>query len=291
MAARNKKTGVTIRKADRLGFCFGVRRAIKMLEDALAENKNISTLNPIVHNQQVVDRLSRQGINVIKNIDEAAGNTIAVSSHGLSPDVLQEIKAKKISFIDTTCVNVRSAQKAASDLAEAGFYVVIFGEAAHPEVRGLLGWAGKKAVATLDVKELDKSLLKGKVGILSQTTQSQLQFQDFVNKVISRFLNSIVELRIINTLCLETKKRQDAALSLARKSDLVIVVGGSSSANTRHLAEICSPVVETHHIETAGQIKQSWLKGKKKIGVTAGASTPDEAIEEVIQRLNNLTRT
>ena len=290
MAARNKKPQVTIRKADRLGFCFGVRRAIKMLEDASAENLKISTLNPIVHNQQVVDKLSKKGINVIKSIDEAAGNTVAVSSHGLSPDVLGEIKARGLSFIDTTCVNVRSAQKAARDLADKGYYVVIFGESVHPEVRGLMGWAGKKAVATLDVEELDKSLLRGKVGILSQTTQSEVQFQNFVNKVISRFLNSIVELRIINTLCLETKKRQDAALSLARKSDLVIVVGGSSSANTRHLAEICSPVVETHHIEKAGQIKPLWLKGKKNIGVTAGASTPDEAIEDVIQRLNKLTR-
>jgi len=165
--------------------------------------------------------------------------------------------------------------------------VVIFGDAGHPEVKGLLGWAGDKAIATLDPPEL-KLPANSRVGVLSQTTQSQQQFERFINSLVNKSVNSIAELRIINTLCRETKKRQDAALEMARKSDLVIVVGGLNSANTRHLAEICSPVVETRHIESAAEIKPAWLKGKKKIGVTAGASTPDEAIDEVIDKLEGL---
>jgi len=289
VAARKEKEEVKIRKAEKLGFCFGVRRAIKMLQDASRNQDKIATLGPIVHNQQVVNRLSDKGVKVIESIDEAASGTIAVSSHGVSPEVLDTMKAKNLSIIDTTCVNVRSAQKAARELSEDGYYVVIYGDAVHPEVRGLLGWAGKNAIATLDVARLDKRIAKGKVGVLSQTTQSQAQFQDFINKLVSRFISSMEELRIINTLCLETKKRQEAALTMARESDLVVVVGGSNSANTRHLAEICSPVVETYHIENAGQIKPAWLKGKTRIGVTAGASTPDEAIHEVINRLEKLT--
>jgi 4-hydroxy-3-methylbut-2-en-1-yl diphosphate reductase len=282
------KTTVTIQKATELGLCFGVRRAVKMLKNASGEYKNISTLGPIVHNRQLVDELDSLGVKVVDDLAKVKTRTVAISSHGLSPRTLAGIKSRGLIVFDTTCPNVRSAQKAASELAEAGFYVIIFGDADHPEVKGLLGWAGKNAIATLDASKIKDLPPDARVGVLSQTTQSQQQFQQFINVLVNRSVNAITELRIINTLCRETKKRQDAALEMARKSDLVIVVGGLNSANTRHLAEICSPVVETRHIESADQIKPSWLKGKKKIGVTAGASTPDEAIDDVINKLKKL---
>jgi 4-hydroxy-3-methylbut-2-en-1-yl diphosphate reductase len=283
------KTTVTIQKATELGLCFGVRRAVKMLKNASGEYKNISTLGPIVHNRQLVDELAGRGVKVVDDLAKVKTRTVAISSHGLSPRILAGIKSRGLIVFDTTCPNVRSAQKAASELAEAGFYVIIFGDADHPEVKGLLGWAGENAVATLDASKIRKLPPNARVGVLSQTTQSQQQFQQFINELVNKSVNTIMELRIINTLCRETKKRQDAALEMARKSDLVIVVGGLNSANTKHLAEICSPVADTRHIESADQIKPSWLRGKKRIGVTAGASTPDEAIDDVISKLKKMT--
>jgi 4-hydroxy-3-methylbut-2-en-1-yl diphosphate reductase len=288
MPRKSGSSPARIQKASELGLCFGVRRAVKMLKNASGEHKKISTLGPIVHNRQLVSELDELGVKVVDDISKVKTDTVAVSSHGLSPQVLDRIKARGLVVFDTTCPNVRSAQNAARELADAGFHVVIFGDAAHPEVKGLLGWAGENAVATLDAAQL-KFAANGRVGVLSQTTQSQQQFQRFINDLVNHSVNSIAELRIINTLCRETKKRQDSALEMARESDLVIVVGGFNSANTRHLAEICSPVAETRLIESAAEIKPGWVKGKKRIGVTAGASTPDEAIDEVIKRLEELT--
>jgi 4-hydroxy-3-methylbut-2-enyl diphosphate reductase len=235
----------------------------------------------------VVDKLADMGISVTKDLSQLKCKAIAISSHGVSPQLLSQIQSRQLQVIDTTCPTVRSAQKAVKRLAEAGFGVVIFGEADHPEVKGLLGWADNKAMATLNGEELTDASLPRRLGILSQTTQSRLQFAEFVKRVISVVFPRVKEIRIINTICEETQKRQEAALELARKSDLMIVVGGRNSANTQRLAEICLPIVETHLIETAAEIKKTWLKGKKQIGITAGTSTPDEAIEEVVARLKH----
>ncbi len=278
-----------VKKARELGFCFGVRRAIKIIETAAKEHQGIVTLGPIVHNRLVVAKLAEMGVNVVSDLDQIQGGIVAIASHGVSPELLSQIQAHRLSVIDTTCPIVRSAQKAAHKLAEAGFGVVIFGEATHPEVKGLLGWAGDKAVATLDGERIANSRLPRRLGILSQTTQSVSQFAEFTHKVIIGVCLYVRELRILNTLCLETQKRQEAALELAGESELMIVVGGRNSANTQRLAEVCSSSVETHSIETAAEIEEGWLSRKQYIGVTAGASTPDEAIEEVILKLESLT--
>jgi 4-hydroxy-3-methylbut-2-enyl diphosphate reductase len=278
-----------IEKARELGFCFGVRRAIKIIEEAAKEHQGMATLGPIVHNRLVVARLNDMGISVVNDLNQLKSKAIAISSHGASPQLLSQIQEQHLDTIDTTCPTVRSAQKAVKKLAESGFGIVIFGESAHPEVKGLLGWADNKAIATMNGKELDTVSLPKRLGILSQTTQSRLQFADFVKDVISTAFPKVKEIRIINSLCEETQKRQAAALELARKSDVMIVVGGRNSANTRRLAEVCSPIVTTYFIETAAEIEKSWLSGKQRVGVTAGASTPDEAIDEVVARLKSLT--
>ena len=280
---------VHIEKARQLGFCFGVRRALKILDKASGKYKTLATLGPIVHNRTVVNKLVEQGIAVINDLKEFKGKTIAISSHGISPQLSSQIGSRNLEVIHTTCPTVRSAQKAVKELVNAGFGVIIFGEAAHPEVRGLLGWAGEKAIATLDAAELANKTLPKKLGILAQTTQGRSQFAEFIKTVINITFPGVKELRIINTLCEETQKRQESAVELARKSDLMIVVGGYNSANTKRLAEVCFSMVETHLIESAAEIKKGWLKGKKHIGITAGASTPDEAIEEVLTRLKGLT--
>jgi 4-hydroxy-3-methylbut-2-en-1-yl diphosphate reductase len=281
---------VMIEKAKELGFCFGVRRAIKLIEGAARKQQGITTLGPIVHNRLVVARLAAMGVKSINNLDEFKGGILAIPSHGVSPEVLERITMLHVDVIDTTCPNVRSAQKAAKQLSEGGFSVIIFGEATHPEVRALVGWAGNKAIATLENSDIAGYQPSDRLGILSQTTQSKAQFTDFTSDLLTKIFPDVHEVRVINTLCDETQKRQTAAFDLARKSDLMIVVGGRNSANTQRLADVCSPITETHLIETADEIETIWLSGKRQIGITAGASTPDEAIAEVAQKLVSQTR-
>lgn len=281
-------TKVEVKKAREFGLCFGVRRAIKIIDKAVKEQQEIVTLGPIVHNRLVVAKLADSGVKVVNKLDQVQDRVIAITSHGVPAQLLSQIQAKKLRVIDTTCPIVRSAQKAARKLAQAGLRVIIFGEATHPEVKGLLGWAGNNAVATLNGKEIAGLELPRRLGVISQTTQSSTKFVEFINEVISAVFPDVQELRIINTLCQETRKRQEAAIELAEKSDLMIVVGGHNSANTQRLAEVCSPMVETHLIETAAEIEKDWLSGKQHIGVTAGASTPDESIEEVVRKLESL---
>lgn len=278
-----------IQKARELGFCFGVRRAIRIIEAEAGRGCRIVTLGPIVHNKTVVSRLKGLGVDVVDSMDELAGGIVAISSHGVSPAVMEKISSSGNTVIDTTCPTVRSAQKTAQRLARAGFGVVIFGEERHPEVRGLLGWAGEHALASQNADLVDIESLPGRIGIMAQTTQTHDDFISFINRLMERLLPQAKEIRVVNTLCQETQKRQSAAQELAGQSDLMIVVGGHNSANTRRLAEVCSTVVETHHIENAGEIDTAWLKGKKAVGITAGASTPDEAIEQVISRIKSVS--
>ena len=281
---------VVIEKAQELGFCFGVRRAIKLIENAARRQQGITTLGPIVHNRLVVARLAAMGVKSIHNLDDFKGGTLAIPSHGASPEVLEKINSLHVDVIDTTCPNVRSALIAAKGLAESGFNVIIFGEETHPEVKALVGWAGTKAIATLGNNDIGVYGPSDRVGILSQTTQSKTQFTDFTRDLRRKVLSDVREVKVINTLCDETQKRQTAAFNLARKSDLMIVVGGRNSANTQRLADVCSSMTETHLIETADEIEANWLSGKRQIGITAGASTPDEAIEEVVQKLVSQTK-
>lgn len=279
-----------VEKARELGFCFGVRRALGIIEEAAVGGQRIITLGPIVHNRTVVARLAGLGVEVADSIEGLNGGVTAVSSHGVPPGVFEKIKAAGVPFIDTTCPIVRSAQKAAHRLAQSGYGVVIFGEASHPEVRGLLGWAGGGAQAAMEAGSIDLEALPKRVGVLAQTTQNRGEFVSFVNCLGARLLPNAQEVRIINTLCRETQKRQSAAVELAGASDLMIVVGGHNSANTRHLAEVCRSIVETHHIENAAEIDSAWLKGRGAVGITAGASTPDEAIQEVLERVRGMER-
>jgi 4-hydroxy-3-methylbut-2-enyl diphosphate reductase len=278
---------MNVEKARELGFCFGVRRALSIIEGA-ADGVAIVTLGPIVHNKTVVARLKGLGVGVVDGIDNLKGGVIAISSHGISPQTLDELNARGVEVIDTTCPIVRSAQKAARRLANAGFGIIIFGEASHPEVRGLLGWAGRNAIAFMDAEAVPVDSLPKRIGIMAQTTQSRGEFTAFVNRLNERLLLHSQEIRVINTLCQETQKRQLAAVELAATSDLMVVIGGHNSANTRRLAEVCQHIVETYHIENASEIDALWLKGKRSVGITAGASTPDEAIEQVMHSIKVL---
>jgi 4-hydroxy-3-methylbut-2-enyl diphosphate reductase len=278
-----------IEKAEKLGLCFGVRRAIKLLKEAVHEYGRIETLGPLAHNRLLVEALAKLGVRSIDRLGQAEGRILAITTHGVSPSVLAEINTGHIQLIDTTCPIVRKAQDAVKELAEAGFNVFIFGDANHSEVKGLLGWAGDKGIAALDLNQIYRSVKSpSRLGIVSQTTQTQSDFLRFAGQLMDMFGPNIDEIRLVNTLCKVTQSQQEATLRLARKSQLMIVIGGANSANTRHLVEICFPLVETHLIETADEVDASWFVGKDHIGITAGASTPEEAVEELIDKLSTL---
>jgi 4-hydroxy-3-methylbut-2-enyl diphosphate reductase len=287
MTARKR---LKIEKAGKTGFCFGVRRAINTLEKLARERGGIETLGAVVHNQQVLQKLAESGVKVVDNIDDIQGDAVVTSSHGVSPDLEEKIRARHNEVISTTCPNVHRAQSAAKKLADEGFFVIIYGDAGHPEVRGILGWAKGKGLATIDeraVAAIDP--LPRRLGILSQTTQVPARFAEFVKKIIDLALTKNSEIRIIDTICDDLRERQATALELAGRVDLMLVVGGRSSANTNRLAELCGQATETHLIETAGEIDPAWLKGKQHIGVTSGASTAEETVDEVMRKLKNLS--
>jgi len=275
-----------VEKAAGIGFCFGVRRAIYTLEKFARERGQVETLGAVVHNQQVLQKLTNIGVRIANSIDDIQGDTVAIGAHGVSPELEDQIRARYTEVINTTCPFVHRAQLAARRLAKSGFFVIIYGDANHPEVRGILGWANGKGVATLDDKFVATlEYLPRRLGVLSQTTQIPARFTEFVKELINSALVKDTELRVIDTLCHDIRERQQAALDLANRIDLMLVIGSHTSANTNHLAELCATATEIYLVETAEEIQPSWFQGHHNIGVTSGASTAEETITEVLAKL------
>jgi 4-hydroxy-3-methylbut-2-enyl diphosphate reductase len=276
-------------RASRTGFCFGVKRAVDIVVKAAAEHGRIETLGAVVHNPQVMAKLSQNGVEVAKNIEDIKGKIVITSSHGVSPEIEEKIKSRGIEIIGTRCGNVRRAQVVAKRLADAGFFVVVFGDANHPEVKGIMGGISNKGIATTNINDVDAlNPLPKHIGILSQTTQVADDFKAFAQKVVAATLGKDTEIRIIDTICHDLRERQLTALDLARQVDLMLVVGGRISANSNHLANLCSTVVQTYLVETAADIDTSWFQGCRKVGVTSGSSTAEETINDVIARLETI---
>ncbi len=281
-----KKPRMKIEKASEIGLCFGIKRALSIIEKVVSERGEVETLGAIAHNQQVLQKLAEKGVRVAKSIDDIRGDTIVISSHGASPEVEEELQAWHLNIVNTTCPFVHRAQIAARRLANSGFTVVIYGDANHTEVKGILGWANGKGLATLDTESVARlDPLPHRLGVLSQTTQIPANFTAFAKKLIDAALTKDSEFRIIDTICHSTRDRQAAALKLAGKVDLMLVIGSKGSANTNRLVELCSGVTKTYLVESAEDIKAAQLRGRHHIGVTAGASTPEETINEVVTRL------
>ncbi len=281
-----KSESMIVKKAAKIGFCFGVRRAIDVLEKVARERGGVETLGAVVHNEQVLQRLAKSGVRVAQNVASIQGDVVVTSSHGISPQMEEEIRARHIDIISTTCPFVLRAQVAARRLAESGFFVVIYGDADHPEVKGILGWTNGQGIASLDEKLIAAfDRIPRRLGMLSQTTQVPVHFAEFVKKLIDVAFTRDSEIRIIDTICHDIRERQSAALKLAGKVDLMLVVGGHHSANTNRLAELCAMATRAYLIETADAIQPSWLAGKQRIGITAGASTDEQTVNEVLRRL------
>ena len=275
--------------ADKAGFCFGVKRAINTAFDAVTTG-NVYCLGPLIHNPQEVDRLRKAGVETVDDFSTLKeGSYLIIRSHGVPPSVLEQARKQGLKIIDLTCPFVGKAQRHAEALSDEGYQVVVVGEKEHPEVQSIVGYAGKNAVVIENVQDLDEMTLQQRIGIVAQTTQSYGNFSEIVLKLLS----VSKELKVYNTICNSTTERQHAAQILARQVDVMLVVGGRNSANTSRLATICRQEGKpTHHIEVAGEIRQEWFQNARKIGVTAGASTPDWVLNEVLERLkkNDISR-
>jgi 4-hydroxy-3-methylbut-2-enyl diphosphate reductase len=283
--------GVQILRASEMGFCFGVRRAVEMMEAAVRERGAMVSLGSVVHNPQVVDKLRREGLEVINEVGQAGEKPVAITAHGVGPEVIEHLELSGVEIIDTTCPIVTRSQQWAKRLSEEGFAVVIFGDPNHKEVRGVRGWASGRVLIWASEDEVGPlpDDFPSRVGVLSQTTETEARFASFVKRLFEVNMDRISELRVLNTLCHATTSQQAATMQLAGQVSLMIVVGGRDSANTRHLAAVSRECgVETYHVETAEEIERGWLAGRAKVGVTAGASTPDEVIDEVVRRLELL---
>ncbi len=278
-----------INKAEDIGFCWGVQRAIEMVEREVIQRGSIDSLGSIVHNQRVMDHLQKLGIRVIEEPSQIKGDAVIIGTHGTTPEVIAEVEKHHSKVIDTTCPFVRRAQLAARKLAQLGFFIVIFGDKEHPEVRGILGWADGHGMATLKANEI-KSLgnIPKRLGILSQTTQVVESFVNFSKETLDYTLVCDSEIRIIDTICHDIRRRQESAAKIASSSDVVIVIGGSNSANTRHLTELCLKFTTTYQVEGAYDINPDWLKDKERIGIISGTSTDAETIDEVLNKVQTL---
>jgi 4-hydroxy-3-methylbut-2-enyl diphosphate reductase len=283
---------VRIVKSSDMGFCFGVRRAVDMMKEAAADGRAVTTLGQVVHNAQVVAQLEEIGIRVdeTRTADGVDTNSVAITAHGVGEEVVKQIEETGYQVIDTTCQFVARSQRAAKHLAEAGFTVIIFGDPDHPEVKGVIGWCkGRGIVIRDETLEGLPDYLPSKVGVISQTTHTPERFAKFVANLMQARIDQITDLRVVNVLCNATTSQQAATRELAEQVDLMIVVGGHNSANTCHLADLSrANGVETYHVETAGELEAAWFLNHDAIGVTAGASTPDSSIDEVVERLEEI---
>lgn len=274
-------------RARHAGACYGVQRALDMAYATILDGCTAYTLGPLIHNPLVVKELEEKGVKVAQTLDEIDDGLIIIRSHGVVPQIKREAEEKGLPIIDATCPHVARAQKAAASLAQEGYNVVIVGECGHPEVEGMTAYAhgsGNKVIVVADALELPEDI-EEPVGIVVQTTQARENLDAVVEALEERGLKPFVK----NTICFATRQRQEAAAELAREVDVLLVIGGRNSSNTTRLYDICKQDCErTYHIETPDEIDLQWLQDCKVVGITAGASTPEEQIEAVISFLEPL---
>jgi 4-hydroxy-3-methylbut-2-en-1-yl diphosphate reductase len=274
--------GVEIVVAPYAGYCYGVERALHIAERAGAElEPPLYTLGPLIHNPAVVDRLARQGIAVVDDVEQVKKGTVVVRTHGVPPQVAQRAHDRGLRVIDATCPFVGAAHRKAETLREQGYLPLILGERDHPEVVGLSAYAGRRAVVVEDPARIPlRSVRNKRVGVVVQTTQTRANLEQLVARVAPVARETLV----FNTICDATEKRQAAAQRLARRVDVMIVVGGRNSANTTRLASLCNDIQSrTYHIERADELQGGWFAGARRIGVAAGASTPEEEIHATVE--------
>lgn len=275
--------------AEHAGFCFGVKRAVKLAEESLKKAKGrVFTLGPIIHNPQEVNRLKNLGVYPSNGEDFREGDTVIIRSHGIPPEKEEELKKKGLNVIDATCPYVKAVHEAVCKLTEEGYFIVLVGEKNHPEVIGTLGYlraCNGKGIVIETLDDIKEALKYEKVGIVAQTTQNE----EFFKEVVGEIALWVKEVKVINTICNATSLRQESVKKLASQVDVMIIIGGKNSGNTRRLYHISKELnPKTYHIETAEELKPEWFTNAKRVGISAGASTPDWIIEEVKNRIKEI---
>ncbi|MCH7761232.1 4-hydroxy-3-methylbut-2-enyl diphosphate reductase [candidate division TA06 bacterium] len=270
------------------GYCYGVKRAFEIV-DKIAEQAEgkVSTLGPLIHNPQAIAAMKKEkGVETLTQVDEADEGIVVLRTHGLPPEVIQKAKDKGLEVIDATCPFVTAEQNKARKLVENGYHLFILGERNHPEVIGVMGHAGGKGTVIESLEDLEEmEKIPTKVGLVVQTTQKEATLQEIVAYLAARTL----DLKVHNTICSATNELQSAARNLAEVMEVMLVIGGKKSGNTQRLRLVCEEAgAQSYHIETDEEINPEWLKGVEKVGVTAGASTPDFMIDRVVKKLGKL---
>ena len=269
--------------ADYLGFCYGVKRAIKLAREHASPDGGATTRGPSIQNPQRVERLKKEGGGTVDDVEDMDKGTLIIRSHGVGPETYEAVRQRGLELVDATCPHVRKAQLSAKTLADDGYHVIIIGEKEHPEVQSIYKWTSGTAEVIETVEEAKALKTYARLGIVSQTTFSGQMFQ----RIVGELLEKSRDIRILRTICTATDQRQAAAVDLASKVDLMLVIGGKNSANTTRLAELCAKRCKTYHIETAAELQDEWFDKIDKIGITAGASTPDWIIKEVYKKCQN----
>ncbi len=274
-----------IRLASSYGFCFGVKRAIKIAE----KSQGSATYGPLIHNTDEINRL-KEGFNVglAENMEEADQyNSIVIRTHGIPKNELSQLEAEGKQISDATCPFVTTPQQIVEKMSEEGYSIVIFGDANHPEIKGVISYAKdqRDAFVVLNEDELKTLPLKSRVAIVAQTTRKPTDFM----KIVDALILQAKEVRVFNTICNATFENQDAAASLAKEADTMIVIGGKNSSNTKQLYSICKNYCpDSYLIENEQELQASWFKNKNLCGISAGASTPDWVVQNVIDDIEKM---
>lgn len=273
--------------ADEYGFCFGVERAVEMVEEALREGGSVRTLGPLIHNTQEIERLEKEGVRTIDAPEEVgAGETAVIRAHGVTPEVQRDLESRAMKVVDATCPFVTKVQKLAERAAAQGRDVVVVGNPDHPEMIGVKGYAPDHAHVVRDASEVAALPALRSPLVVSQTT---IKLQTFLEAAEAVRSKADAEPQVVNTICSATRDRQDAARALAGHVDAFYIIGGKHSSNSLKLLSVCQEqCAKSFLIETPEEINSEDLRGVERVGVTAGASTPDWLIEQVVARLRSI---
>ncbi len=269
-----------IELAENYGFCFGVKRAIKIAE----ENTNAATYGPLIHNSKEIARLDKDfKVGLVDDFRSfKKGEKAIVRTHGIVKEELAELHKRGIDVVDATCPFVTKPQEIAQEMSEAGYDVLIFGDEAHPEIRGVKSYAADGAKVITDASELENLKLKEHIALIAQTTRKVEDYMAIANYLIPRHK----EVRVFNTICNATFENQDAVRKIAKGADVMIVIGGKNSSNTKQLFNIAQENCnDSYHIEDETEIEEFWFKNKNFCGISAGASTPDWIIQNVVNSI------
>jgi 4-hydroxy-3-methylbut-2-enyl diphosphate reductase len=276
--------------ADNAGFCFGVKRAIKMANDTMDQaGLRVKSLGSLIHNPQVVNSFRERGLEVVGDLDSVdPEDTVIIRSHGVGPELKQDAAERGLKVVDTTCPFVTKAQQYAAKLITDGYKVVMIGDKDHPEVIGVVAYTQNRAIVINTVTEAENLKFIPRMGVVFQTTHSIGHVQEVVGALLKRGK----EVRVFNTLCGATTSMQKTAIELSSEVEAMVIVGGRQSANTAQLAEVCRKVnPRVLQIESADEIQEDWFQGLSRVGVSAGASTPDEVIADVVDRITRIEAT